>query len=152
MWVRELSEAEERALNAKCGVPLPLPPRDRWRKGISFEVMTEIQAEYWLESYNAWVALWNAHETSRYLPLGPRWQQAEHVLWMDGRSDGVITFIPRGQKKGAEQMGWIRPEGRYTHYGPGMSCCRTMAKGPVKWAGWANGVHESFFQDEREMA
>ena len=69
--------------------------------------MTMEDVEFWIDSYNRWVELWNKHETSKDLPLSPEWPEAYNVA--SGIGDipkSALAFVP-GRKIGGK-MGIIR--------------------------------------------
>ena len=60
---------------------VPFPPESvRALKGrmATFPVSRDCTG-FWLDSFNAWVELWNKHESCRDLPCNPEWPEA-HIF------------------------------------------------------------------------
>ena len=109
---------------------LPLPPhRPGWGQ---FVPMTEDEAIYWVNSYNAWVEVWNRHERDRNLPLNPEWPEAASIVIFSPRD--AISFTDRWTGLTAI----MRIKGFETYHKGFMNCLRHTIDDTSKivWAGW----------------
>ncbi|GLQ11451.1 hypothetical protein GCM10007913_33830 [Devosia yakushimensis] len=99
--------------------PTPARLSRRWTR-VDWVDLTQL-----LASYNAWVRLWNVHETSIDLPLSPEW-------W-DGKIPASVGSILElvlndGRIVEVKLRGWF-------HFYDGMSFCRNEARvTDVMWA------------------
>jgi hypothetical protein len=108
----------------------PLPPRSIM--GAPHKLMTMSEVEHWAASYNDWVALWNKHEKSRDLPLGPEWAEAEWDYYRP-----VISAI-RFRTRDTGRIGIMRFRGHHP-FVRGWSFCRCPVElDRLVWAGWDN--------------
>lgn len=106
---------------------MPTPPPSVAKK-LRAEPMTVREADYWIGSYNAWVALWNKHERSTDLPLSPEWDEAVYCY-----KPYVLTFEIR--KTG--RVAFFKPIRQWSPWGEGWSFCREpIVKDQIVWAAW----------------
>jgi hypothetical protein len=97
------------------------------------EPMTMADAKRWIDTYDAWVEVWNRHERSRDLPPAPEWPEA-HVgaSGIGGIPASVLVFRPRA----GDRVGLIRLR-KWRPYRRGWSYCRNEADAAnIIWAGW----------------
>ena len=126
MAAEEMARIAARMDDAQIALP---PPYPKWK----FRPMRRREAEAWLERYNAWVDVWNRHETDLALPLSPDWPEAVSVF-APGLPESALVFRPRDGQAG---LGVIRLK-NWRPYAPGWSFCRMPASAErIVWAGWA---------------
>jgi hypothetical protein len=107
-----------------------VPKSFRGRK-FNNEPMSLAEATYWIDSYNAWVEVWNRHETSRDLPLNPEWPKASSVAIFNCNS--VLAFVPRNERR----TGFIRLAKWQPYHKGFLNCCRNRADpANIIWAAW----------------
>jgi hypothetical protein len=103
---------------------LPLPTTNsKLTRGLS--TMTRAEAEHWIASYNAWVGLWNEHERSRDLPLGPEWAEAS---FLGGAIPKSVLAFSLGDRWGLIRMSSFRA------WKNGYRGRADVTK--IAWAGW----------------
>jgi hypothetical protein len=92
--------------------------------------LSAAELEHLLAEYNAWAGVWNLHETSPDLPLGPRPVGFEISLgWVPRR-----VYVTR---HGDTRSAVIYPHRAWHMYGRGWSCTRnTLEPGQVRRAVW----------------
>jgi hypothetical protein len=119
-WVRQddVDAMRSRMAHSDCA-PMPSRRSGQWRP-----VPWQDLASY-LGSYNAWVRLWNIHETDWSLPTSPDWWDGEKVC-----SSGNILRLRF--HSGLEVEVKLR---RWWHFHDGWSCCRNEA--PIASVVWA---------------
>jgi hypothetical protein len=120
-------------MNPTSAPDLPLPSKyfsAKLHPGPAFTPMSRREAEFWLASYNAWIAVWNRHERSKNLPLSPPWPEA---VIGDSPSRGVVVFMPHDCRG---KVGHVMLPG-YWNFEKGWSFCRVPADpSKIRWAGW----------------
>jgi hypothetical protein len=112
------------------------PSASNRRGGSVVTAMSPGALAAWLDSYDAWVALWNEHEQSKSLPLSPEWGDAT-VVPNTGAPMVELRFIPRPWVGFDCHHGVIRMNPRgWKPYAEGWSFCRTPAPRPVVGGWW----------------
>jgi hypothetical protein len=104
--------------------------------------MTTEEARHWIDSYNAWVAKWNANETAPRGEWGPNpiWEEADNIVSYGPGERSVLMF-----QISDEKVGRIKLNRKWTHFEPGLferrSFCRVPADpSMIVWAHWVSAT------------
>jgi hypothetical protein len=116
--LRDAKAMRSRLAQSECA-PTPSQKGGRW------QLITWQDLARYLGSYNAWVRLWNVHETDWSLSMSPDWWDGETVY-------STHDVLKLRFHSGLEVEVKLR---RWQHYHDGWSLCRHEAPiGDVVWA------------------